>query len=660
MDSTSQRNINFSSMHIMANTESTHQQLYLAVQSTPDHTSETQVAVLKDSVAAVCDTVKRAPKCPTNPNTILAPSDVARKLCGANGDHAKDQIKVAELERQWKVDSWVQHLDNLALSDLGDTEAEQVYQEVQHNSEVAAGGADILAGLSLDDQETYRAAEYQKLITQLGSAELDRSSSHAVFDYSQVIRGVCCAHKDMNAVKGGASGMLAFWKENKMITPPVILFNKDNDATVTLADTSTNASLSEQRAIAVSEAGAVKLCSLAGAVFNHKDDKKGLQDSHTYWFEAHHHCIRRFPDTSNVRYGSYIDAATELCVLHGAYIDFMEHCRRKKTSGALNHMENNVLKALNCPATLAELLVIALYGQFLSKPYMRLVRAATVAGKGLADLAKLHTKVLRHLDLIIACPALVLGPDAVAATATLDGSEWDRPEVIDALRRHQSELPYLESLLVAFCRGASQTWVRFTDEFALDAPLASLSPEQRNLAFMPPTNDVNEGALGTWRVWTRRYPRLTLHKYNALMANHANGTEAYMESDFTSEQYTWSMAEARRIDSSKLEENRKTELVLAAEKEAEKNQVIEDRRADKRVQKQQYIAGIQLELDQSVIAKMKGAQLDDQLKLYRHMLANQQGFPSTSKLRVEGKRAVVAEMASKYVQARSILQSSSG
>ncbi|QRV88381.1 hypothetical protein RhiJN_16399 [Ceratobasidium sp. AG-Ba] len=144
MDSTSQRNINFSSMHVMANTQNAHQQLYLAVKSTTDHTSETRVTVLKQSLEDICDTMQRAPKCSIGPNTTLAASDIARKLCGANGDHAKDQLKVAELEKQWKINSWAEHLGNLAHLNLGDAEAEDVFQKIDQNSEASSGSAKSL------------------------------------------------------------------------------------------------------------------------------------------------------------------------------------------------------------------------------------------------------------------------------------------------------------------------------------------------------------------------------------------------------------------------------------------------------------------------------------------------------------------------------------
>lgn len=632
----------------MANSGDTHQQLYLGVESTTSHTSETQVSTLKDSIHDICDITARAPKCAVSPETPLKAADVARKLYGANGDHVKDQLKVAHLEKQWKIDSWIDYLGDQALLNLGTPDAEALSQKIQASAEVTSGGSDIFAGLNASAQDNLRAAEYQKVMHQLGSEEFSKNPPSLQLDMSCLVRGGCCMHKDMNASKGGASAMLTFWKENKQLPQPTTLFNKDNDAAVYFASTSVETSLAEQRAVSVSEAGAIKLCSLAGAAFNHKDDKKGHQHSHFYWFGAKYGCSKRFPDTGDVRYSSYIDAATELCILHSAYIEFMEHCRQKKGSGTLNHLESNVMKALKCLPTLAELVVISLYGQTISKPYMRLVRTTTVEGKGLAELASLHTQLQCHLESIIANPLLVLGPAALWETATLDGSEWDEPAVLDALRRHESELPYLADPFVAYCQGALKTWLRFTDEFARDGPLASMTQEQSEKAFMPPTNDVNEGALGTWRVWTRKFPRLALHRFNAVIMNRANGAEDYMDANFTPEQYVWTRAEARRVDSSNKEATRKERLVSAAILEAQKNKMIQEKRIDRRHRKEQYIAGIQLEFGRETIMRMTGPKLDDQLKAYRQMSTNQRSFPSTSKLKVADKRDFVAGLALKY------------
>ncbi|KDN41211.1 hypothetical protein RSAG8_07625, partial [Rhizoctonia solani AG-8 WAC10335] len=604
MDSTSQRSINFSSMHLMVNSAGTHNQLYLAVESTTDHTSQTQVNTLKSAIDDVCDTTRRAPKCESIPevslstpniarklygvngdvNTLksaiddvcdttrcapkcesipevsLSTPNIARKLYGVNGDHANDQLKVAQLEKEWKIDSWVNHLGSSALLNLNTSDAKALYESIQTDAEAEAGSLDTFSSLPLANQEDLLASEYQKRVWALGKAAFDKASPTVQQDMSCVVRGGCCAHKDMNATKGGASAMLSFWKTNKHLNPPVKLFNKDNDATMSLSDP-----LGE-----TTEAGAIKLCSLAGAAYNHKDDKKGHQDSHAYWFAQKYSRFRRFPDTSNVRYSSYIDAATELCTFHSAYIEYMEHIRKQKATGRLNHLELNIVKALKCPATLAELISISLYGQIISKPYIRLVRNATAAGRGLADLALLHAQVQRHLRNIISNPSLILGLRSVLSSVTLDGSDWDNPEVLNALRDHGLELPYFTDLFVAFCQGALQAWIRFTEEFSPSAPVALLTPEQHDKAFMPPTNDANEGALG--RVWARRFPSLALHKFNAINMNRANQTETYVAENFTLKQHKWIRAEGRRIDSSKLEANRKATIVTAQINEATKNE----------------------------------------------------------------------------------------
>lgn len=88
------------------------------------------------------------------------------------------------------------------------------------------------------------------------------------------------------------------------------------------------------------------------------------------------------------------------------------------------------------------------------KPYMRLVHTATTEGKGIADLATLHALVQSHLEAIIADLLILLGSTAMVPNATLDGSEWDNPEVFDTLCTHESELSYIVDLFVPFCRGA--------------------------------------------------------------------------------------------------------------------------------------------------------------------------------------------------------------
>ncbi|KAJ1303024.1 hypothetical protein OPQ81_011225 [Rhizoctonia solani] len=636
----------------MANSSESHNQLYLAVESTTDHTSKTQVNVLKKTIDSICDTTRRAPKYESGPDVSLYASDIARKLYGVNGDHASDQLKVAQLEKEWKIDSWTTHLGNSKLLNLGDSESKAFYRSLYTAAEMEAGGVDVFSKLPAADQEDLLASEYQKHVWALGKVEFDNAEPNLKQDMSCVVQGRCCAHKDMNATKGGTAAMSAFWKLNTHLLPPVKLFNKDNDATMSLLDPSADFSEVEKRAISITESGAVKLCSIAGHAYNHKDDKKGHQDSHTYYFAEKHGQYRRFPDTSSTCYSSFIDAATELCTMHSAYIDYMEHIRKQRATGKLNHLESNIVLALSCLSTLAKLLCMSLYGQIVSKPYIRLVRSATMLRKGLADLAPLHTRVQSLLQTIIANPSIVLSLKSPDSSITLDGSEWESPDVLKALKEHGVKLPYLTNLFVAFCQGALNTWARFTDDIAPSGPIALLTSDQCKKAFMPTTNDANEGALGTWRVWARRYPSLALHKFNAIAMNRANGTEAYIEKNFTLKQNKWIWVEARQIDSSKLEHTQKTQIVTAQIEAATKNEEARAEQAERQNKCDEYVAGIQLVLDSAVIQTMVGKELDDQLKVYKKtvVLSSGQTFPTISKLKVAEKRSLVIGLAQRYTQ----------
>jgi hypothetical protein len=81
---------------------------------------------------------------------------------------------------------------------------------------------------------------------------------------------------------------------------------------------------------------------------------------------------------------------------------------------------------------------------------------------------------------------------------SLDGEEWHYPDVIKAIHKMEPELPHLKQVLVAFFIGAAETWKRFTSEFAPGGLIDEATVEEKKLAWMPATNDVNEGALGSF------------------------------------------------------------------------------------------------------------------------------------------------------------------
>ena len=80
-------------------------------------------------------------------------------------------------------------------------------------------------------------------------------------------------YKEMNSVKGGNTALVAWWVEAGLLGL-IKLMNKDNVATAAASP-----SRACDRVEDVSQARGVKLASLAGAIFHHKDNKKGQQDT---------------------------------------------------------------------------------------------------------------------------------------------------------------------------------------------------------------------------------------------------------------------------------------------------------------------------------------------------------------------------------------------
>lgn len=66
---------------------------------------------------------------------------------------------------------------------------------------------------------------------------------------------------------------------------------------------------------------------------------------------------------------------------------------------------------------------------------------------------------------------------------------------------------------------------------------------------MPPTNDENEGALGSFCVLMCRQPQLTLLSHNVLAMFFRNNTQAFMAAKFTHEDYAYIRKLARESDS---------------------------------------------------------------------------------------------------------------
>jgi hypothetical protein len=349
-------------------------------------------------------------------------------------------------------------------------------------------------------------------------------------------------------VSGGNTPMMAWWAEND-VTPPILLANRDNAAVLNNLDSLDDLTPAEQHALESTTRGGVKAASLAGAIFNHKDDKKGQQDTFKWWFQMAGIPIS-FPDTSNNRYGTYCEAAGLLLLYHDKFLEFLKYVRDSKKKRGFTNMEKNLYNALKDPATLTELAVLALYAQAISHPYMRQIRGKNL---NMLDLAPLHLEVEHHMNSVIENPEIILSADATYTTGAMDGKEWEKPDIVDAILKRAPELPHLSDVLVVFFKGARETWKRFTTEFTPGGVIDTATDLQKEQAWMPATNDVNEGMLGSLRQFWRFNPRATLHIFNALAMHQRNDTQKFMNKNLNEDDHKFLMHMGREVDSSGLE-----------------------------------------------------------------------------------------------------------
>ena len=164
-------------------------------------------------------------------------------------------------------------------------------------------------------------------------------------------------------------------------------------------------------------------------------------------------------------------------------------------------------------------------------------------------------------------------------------------------------------------------------EFAPGGLIDEATTEEKDLAWMPPTNDVNEGALGAFRVLVRRQPQLTLLQYNAQAMFHINHTQEFVEKKFEREAYKFIHKMAREEDSKGHEREWNKLLVEHNEERIQKQKAASEKRVKNAAKKAGRIAAVTLIFNKEEIIKLKGEKLKDHLLAYQQAGApNLQGI----------------------------------
>jgi hypothetical protein len=627
-DGTGHRSINYNSRHahmlvedyaLSESGKTTRATRFLGIKPSRDGSSKEAIADWQSTITEILDLYNRSPFGKRSGGSLIGLVDILVKLTGMNTDHcAKEKKDAAEMEelKKWAVN---QHLGEEAMLEKSIQEIFELQIAAQRKMIQTAGGQQKWDTLPDATKAEKRAKMVEDVVQELGKGAFELLDAHEKRLLRLFIWAGCGCHKDLNTVRGGYVAMEKWWKEHH-IDGPILLANRDNDIVVEERNQAIaqgdEVTPAQEQALNRSTRGAIKTAQIAGAIFNHKDDKKGHHDFFRDWWKKHVGIPFTFPDTSNNRFQSYCYAAAALLLYLQFFREFLEHLRITKQSGKLNHMESNLWKALHDPATLAELAILALYGEAVSYPYVKAIRTTSASGKkqNMLDLGPLHQNVSTHIQAIITNPSNLLCKNPSNIIACLGGDEWQHPNIFKSI--HDLHLPYLEELLIAFFTGADETWTRFISEFAPGGLIDAATTEERELAWMPATNDENEGALGSFRKLIRQQPQLTMQAYNGLAMFFRNNTQLFMEAKFTTEEDYKFLHKLARETGSGEQAWRKAGVDHRDDKQ---HHLIEMRKKkqEKAQENAERIAGIAIILDKGIVSNLKGKHLLDQIKIFK-------------------------------------------
>ena len=625
-DGTCHRNVNYNSRHVNLKAESYqsnnsggekyHVTRFFGIQSALDATSEQAIKDWDKCLDTIVNIYNRSPFGKRTGN-FQRTVDILIKLCGMSSDHCQKEKKDAQLMEQKKRHATFQILGENEILESSNQELLPHFLKANKDMIERLGGQSKWNILPEAEQKEHMALMMEQLVIELGKEAYEMLSDHEKKVMKLFIWAGCGCHKDLNTVRGGYAAVMQWWSDNNDAEPPVLLANRDNAAVLKdmTSDKDGVTTPAQERALEMTGRGAIRAAKIAGEILNNKFDKKGYHDVFRWWWKNHVGTQFTFPDTSNTRFQSFCNAAAALLLHLPFFIQFLEFIRDRKQNKRFSNMEQNLWNALHCTSTRTEFAVLALYAQAVTHPYMKAIRAPPDQNVNMLDLGPLHAKVSSHIIRIMEDPSFLIGPNVVHETGAMDGEPWQSPNTVAEIQRIAPELPHLKPLLVAFFKGASETWKRFTSEFAPGGLIDEATAEEKDLAWMPPTNDVNEGALGSFRVLMRRQPQLTLLQYNAQAMFHHNNTQAFMEKKFQDEDYKFIHQMAR--ESRGEEKRRREEFVLHAEAKVAKKREAAEKRKAKAAAVAEKIIGIKLILDREEVMKLKGQALKDHLKAFQ-------------------------------------------
>jgi len=613
-DGTAHKNLNYDSRHAHYKVEGpdgekTQVTRFLGLQRTLDGSSEEAVKEWDYQLQNFFNVFNGSPLA-TERNMWARLVDIYIKFAGMHADHCTKEKKNFVLMKEKKIAATEQILGEKRIVDDPVDQLMPHFLAANQAMMEKIGGQSAWDNLTEQQQNEYKAEMLAKLTTDLGKDSFEKLSDREQRLFKLFIWVGCGCHKDLNTVLGGYVSLSKFWSDNGL-KQPVLLPNKTNAAII--EDKTADASESVKQAVLNSSCGAIKTTKIAGDILNNKNDKSGHHDQFRIWWKARHGTDFTFPRTSNNHFQSNCEAAAVLTVYREDILEYLKYAEQKKAKVRYSHMEKNLVKALNDIPTRTELAVLALYAQAVSHPYMKAIREDPTTNA--LDLGPLNQKIESFMVRLIEDPTFLVGEHVSYETGSFDGKPWRSEKVVKKINELAPQFPYLKQALVAFCKGAHETWKRFTSEYTPGGLIDEATQEEKDLAWMPSTNDVNEGALGQFRVMIRRQPQLTLLQYNARTMFARNNTAAFMDEMFTEDthKYVWELA--RQKDTS--EKDRLMDIVKLQEEKIAKKMAIKKKRNAKAAELANRISQVVLQFNIGKIMKLKGEKLRDQFDAFK-------------------------------------------
>ncbi|KAI5890702.1 uncharacterized protein SCHCODRAFT_02679610 [Schizophyllum commune H4-8] len=527
---------------------------FVSVKEAVRHDAESQHRGKLEFGKEMADVYNRSPLA-TADGGKMRDDEWSVKQLGQSKDHAADGIKEKALAEAQKE------------QDIKKRLAQEAYSKVDMHTLLDAvfslTEADVQHAIGENrDPSDVRWAERcdianDVLKTQLGEEAYANLTGQEKELHTLFIFGGCCSHKDLNAFKYGADALAELWQSSTLKTPPPILLpNKSFDSILALGDKAgVDARL---RATDMSSSGGPKFMALLGAIFRHKDDKKGYQQAGQVLVQSFKRELHgddaishaNLADVNNTRFQSVGKAAIEYVTYDYEYRRTIETICAAKTKAGTNHMESTVLKAMDCDATLMDLIAMGLYMVVVSQAYMAAVHEPGKDGAplNLLQTVDLHRRIASFCDDIATAPQVLFDDNAPLSARTHDGRPVRNQRFISKCREAMlSTGPEIYDAIAAMFRGAAKGWRRFTSEFAPGGPIDQLTPFQRSVLFIPATNDHNEGALGSLRLFLRRNPCSTTVAFNAIARIRHNNTEKFITKVNNPGLESWVMREGRTV-----------------------------------------------------------------------------------------------------------------